>query len=68
MDLGSPTFEQMSRNLRRIMWAEFIDEQIRTLRSNQFRASLVVDPLGDPSNHNLVKHFDYHRSRGGQGG
>jgi len=62
MQLGSTDFDTYARNLRRLMWAEFIDEQMRISRANQFRASLVEDPFTN-SNPGLASHFDYHRRR-----
>lgn len=47
MQLGSVNFETYNRNLRRIMWAEFLEEQLRVARVNQFRASLVETPYQD---------------------
>ena len=44
------------------MWAEFIDQQVRQTRANQFRASIVADPF-DNQNADLAQHFDYHRHR-----
>ena len=44
MQLGSPHFEAYNRTLRRIMWADFIDEQMRVAREQQYRASLVEEP------------------------
>lgn len=47
MQLGSFNFENYNKNLRRIMWAEFLDEQLRVARMNQFRASIVEHPFLD---------------------
>lgn len=44
MQLGSLNFESYNRNLRRVMWAEFLEEQLRQARLNQFRASIVANP------------------------
>lgn len=44
MQLGSPTFEAYNKTLRRIMWADFVDEQLRIAREKQYRASLVEEP------------------------
>ena len=62
MQLGSANFDNYARNLSRIMWAEFIDEQMRATRSHQFRASLVDDPYRN-QNVDLAQNFDYHRHR-----
>ena len=62
MQLGSADFDTYARNLRRIMWAEFIDEQMRATRNQAFRASLVNNPYSN-NNPDLAQHFDYHRSR-----
>lgn len=62
MRLGSADFDIYARNLRRIMWAEFIDEQMRATRSQHFRASLVTDPYENQSP-DLAQHFHYHRHR-----
>jgi len=62
MVLGSADFDTYARNLRRIMWAEFIDEQIRVTRSQHFRASIVSDPYSN-QNPDIAAHLDYHRSR-----
>lgn len=47
MQLGSPNFEAYNRTLRRVMWADFIDEQMRVARENSYRASLVQEPYRD---------------------
>ena len=44
MQLGSATFEAYNKTLRRIMWADFVDEQLRIAREKQYRASLVEQP------------------------
>jgi hypothetical protein len=44
MHIGSPMFEQYNRTLRRLMWADFVDEQMRVAREQQYRASLVDQP------------------------
>lgn len=44
MQLGSPAFAAYNRTLRRIMWADFVDEQMRVAREQQYRASLVDEP------------------------
>jgi hypothetical protein len=44
VQLGSPNFESYNRTLRRIMWADFIDEQLRLAREQQYRATLVEEP------------------------
>ena len=44
MQLGTPSFEAYNRTLRRIMWADFVDEQMRVAREQQYRASLVEAP------------------------
>ena len=62
MQLGSADFDTYARNLKRIMWAEFIDEQMRATRTHHFRASLVDDPYRN-QNPDLAQHFDYHRHR-----
>jgi hypothetical protein len=62
MQLGSADFDSYARNLKRILWAEFIDEQMRATRAQQFRASIVSDPYVN-QNPDLAQHFDYHRSR-----
>lgn len=49
MQLGSPMFESYNRTLRRIMWADFIDEQMRIAREQQYRATLVEDPYHSQS-------------------
>lgn len=66
MLLGSADFETYSRNLRRLMWAEFIDQQIKSTRLHQFRASIVGDPYVT-NTPDLAPHFEYHRSRNTQG-
>ena len=62
---GSPGFEAYTRNLRRLMWADFIEAQMAATRPAQFRASLVENPL--PDTDNLAQSFEYHRHRGGGG-
>ena len=44
MQIGTPMFESYNRTLKRIMWADFIDEQMRVAREQQYRASLVDEP------------------------
>ena len=63
MLLGSHHFDAYARNLRRIMWAEFVDEQMRATRNRVFRASLVENPFTDAAV-DLAPHLDYHRNRG----
>lgn len=58
---GSPLFEAYTRNLRRLYWSEFIDQQMENTRAATFRASLVHDPL--PEKDNLAPAFEYHRHR-----
>ena len=43
---GSATFEAYSRTLRKIMWADFVDEQMRIAREESYRASLVSESFG----------------------
>jgi hypothetical protein len=59
---GSPGFEAYTRNLRRLLWADFIEAQMSATRPAQFRASLVDNPL--PDTDNLAHTFEYHRNRG----
>lgn len=47
MQLGSAHFETYNRTLRRIMWAEFIDEQLKVARENQYKASIVDGNTGN---------------------
>ncbi len=47
MQLGTPNFEAYNRTLRRVMLADFIDEQLRIARENSYRASLVQEPFKD---------------------
>lgn len=47
MQLGTRNFSAYNRNLRRIMWAEFLDAQLRLARAHQFRATIVANPLDD---------------------
>ncbi len=50
MQLGSPAFEAYNRTLRRIMWADFVDEQLRVAREQQYKASIVDESYqGQPS-------------------
>ncbi len=62
MLLGSLHFDAYARNLRRIMWAEFVDEQMRTSRNRFFRASLVDSPFIDAAV-DIAPHLEYHRNR-----
>ena len=41
MQIGTTNFETYNRTLRRILWAEFLDEQLKMARENQFKARLV---------------------------
>ncbi len=45
MAIGSDSFNSYNRTLRRLMWADFIDEQMRIAREQQYRASLVEEPF-----------------------
>lgn len=47
MQLGSPAFEAYNRTLRRIMWADFVDEQLRVAREQQYKASIVEESYQD---------------------
>ncbi len=60
MELGTANFVTYNRVLRRIMWAEFIDEQLKVARESRFRASLVDDAL--PVTQSLVACLDNMRS------
>ncbi len=62
-DHGTPSFEAYARNLRRLLWADFIEAQMAATRPAQFRASIVENPLPDTGN--LAHSFEYHRHRGG---
>ncbi len=44
MHVGTPMFQSYNRTLRRLMWADFIDEQMRVAREQQYRATLVDSP------------------------
>ena len=44
MQPGSTYFDDYSRTLRRVCWAELIDRQMMEARRKTFRASLVGDP------------------------
>lgn len=61
---GSPLFESYSRNLRRLYWSEFIDQQLEGTRPTAFRASLVSDP--QPEVDNLAQAYDHRRNSGKQ--
>lgn len=50
MQLGTPIFEAYNRTLRRVMWADFIDEQLRVAREGAYKASLVEEPYKDRAN------------------
>lgn len=41
MQVGTSVFEAYNRTLRRVMWADFVDEQMRLAREKQYRASLI---------------------------
>jgi hypothetical protein len=43
MQVGTENFNSYNRTLRRILWADFIDEQLRVARESTYRASLVED-------------------------
>ena len=58
---GSPLFQAYSRNLRRLFWSEFIDQQMELVRPATFHASLVDNPLSDADS--LINAYDYHRHR-----
>ncbi|MBL8884331.1 MAG: hypothetical protein JNL45_14905 [Hyphomicrobium sp.] len=58
---GSPMFEAYTRTLRRIYWAEFVDAQLSASRPQNFKASIVEDPMPEPDH--LAKAFEYHRYR-----
>lgn len=60
MQLASELFETYNRNLRRIMWAELRDEQLRAARASQFRASLVDNPYVEQTS--LAMLYDHVRN------
>lgn len=62
MKLGSSTFHAYAQTLRRVFWAEFIEDQIKMTRTAQFRANLVTNPYSEQQS-NLLPHLDYHRHR-----
>ena len=62
MLLGSHNFDAYARNLRRILWAEFVDEQMRSTRAQQFRASLVESPFAAAAVA-IAPHLEYFRNR-----
>lgn len=41
--MASPMFEVYDRNLRRIYWLSFIDDQLNSNKRNNWRASLLVN-------------------------
>ena len=52
MQIGSSNFEAYNKTLRRVMWGDWIDEQMRIAREQQYRASLVEQPYQDQ--HSIV--------------
>lgn len=62
MKLGSSTFHAYAQTLRRVFWAEFIEDQIKVTRTAQFRANLVANPY-DEQQSNLLPHMEYFRHR-----
>jgi hypothetical protein len=64
MQLGTAVFHAYAQTLRRVYWAEFIEDQIKVARSAQFRANLVGNPYGEQKA-NLLPQFDYFRHRAG---
>ena len=60
MQLGTANFETYNRILRRVMWAEFIDEQLKAAREKSFRASLLEESL--PPTRSLVACIDSMRT------
>lgn len=59
-------FETYNRTLRRIMWADFIDEQLRVAREKQYRATLVEEPYqGQQSIAQSLAQSRQHRGAGG---
>jgi hypothetical protein len=60
MQVGSQNFNAYNRTLRRILWADFIDEQLRVARESNYRATLVEEP--QPAQASLVKCIDQVRS------
>lgn len=50
--MASPMFEVYDRNLRRIYWLCFIDDQLSNGKRSSFKASLVVNAhTGKPIQH-----------------
>jgi hypothetical protein len=62
MQLGTPNFEAYNRTLRRVLWADFIDGQLRVARENAYRASLVKEPYREQGS--LAAHLALTRNSG----
>lgn len=60
MQVGSQNFNAYNRTLRRVLWADFIDEQLRIARENAYRATLVEE--SQPAQASLVKCIDQARA------
>lgn len=59
---GSPMFEAYARTLKRIYWAEFLEDQLSATRPATFKASIVDDPAAETPAP-LSKAYAYHRVR-----
>jgi hypothetical protein len=44
MHYGTLNFIAYDRNLKRVLWIEFLEAQARAARANRFRASIVANP------------------------
>jgi hypothetical protein len=44
MQYGTLNFIAYDRNLKRVLWIEFLEAQARATRANRFRASIVSNP------------------------
>ena len=58
---GTPGFASYARNLRRLMTADIVEQQLQATQPKPFKASLV--DVAVPDADNLAATFEYHRHR-----
>ena len=44
MQHGTLNFLAYDRNLKRVLWIEYLEAQARAARANRFKASIVANP------------------------
>jgi hypothetical protein len=47
MQYGTLNFIAYDRNLKRVLWIEFLEAQARAARASRFKASIVANPYDE---------------------